>query len=122
MVQPPVRHDESVLAAAIRDGMRRRPEQAFGNYYEGRRASCALGAAYEGIYRLPEEVGQLRPKRLDQIFDCLEGTIRRCPEGCKKSLILASMIIHLNDDHEWDRERIATWLDAGAPVPAKPAV
>ena len=22
-----------------------------------------------GIYRLPEEVGQLRPKRLDQIFD-----------------------------------------------------
>jgi hypothetical protein len=20
------------------------------------------------------------------------------------------MIIHLNDDHHWDRERIATWL------------
>jgi len=122
MVQPPVVHDEAVLAAAIRDGMRRRPDQAFGNYYEGRRASCALGAAYEGIYRLPEEVGQLRPKRLDKIFDCLEGTIRRCPEGCKKSLILAAMIIHLNDDHEWDRERIANWLDAGAPVPPKPAV
>jgi hypothetical protein len=25
-------------------------------------------------------------------------------------LILAAMIIHLNDDHQWDRERIATWV------------
>lgn len=110
MVQKPVRHDESELAAAIRFGVKRRPEQAFGEYYHGPRASCALGAAYEGIYRLPEEVGKLRPKRLDRLFDCLEGTIRRCPEGCKKSLILAAMIIHLNDDHRWDRERIAAWV------------
>ena len=110
MVQKPVRHDENELAAAIRFGAKRRPDQAFGEYYHGARASCALGAAYEGIYRLPEEVGQVRPQRLDRLFDCLEGTIRRCPEGCKKSLILAAMIIHLNDDHHWDRERIATWV------------
>ena len=56
MVQPPVRHDERELAAAIRFGVKRRPEQAFGEYYQGHRASCALGAAYEGLYRLPEEV------------------------------------------------------------------
>ena len=117
MVQKPVRHDENELAAAIRFGAKRRPDQAFGEYYHGARASCALGAAYEGIYRLPEEVGQVRPKRLDRLFDCLEGTIRRCPEGCKKSLILAAMIIHLNDDHQWDRERIAVWV-AGAVGPA----
>jgi hypothetical protein len=110
MVQQPVHHDEAELAAAIRFGAKRRPEQAFGEYYAGRHASCALGAAYEGIYRLPEEVGQLHPKRLERIFDCLEGTIRKCPEGCKKSLILAAMIIHLNDDHHWDRERIAAWI------------
>jgi hypothetical protein len=110
MVQAPPRHDESELADAIRFGAKRRPDQAFGEYYQGRRASCALGAAFEGLYRLPEEVGQLRPKRLDRLFDCLEGTIRICPEGCKKSLILAAMIIHLNDDHHWDRERIASWV------------
>jgi hypothetical protein len=110
MVQPPVRHDERELAEAIRFGATRRPDQAFGEYYHGRRASCALGAAFEGLYRLPEEVGQVRPKRLDRLFDCLEGTIRVCPEGCKKSLILAAMIIHLNDDHHWDRERIAAWV------------
>ena len=61
MVQKPVRHDENELAAAIRFGAKRRPDQAFGEYYHGARASCALGAAYEGIYRLPEEVGQVRP-------------------------------------------------------------
>jgi len=44
-----VRHDEAALAKAILDGAHVRPEQAFGEYYQGRRASCALGAAYEGI-------------------------------------------------------------------------
>lgn len=119
MVHPPTRHDEAELADAIRDGMRRRPEQAFGEYYHGRRASCALGAAYEGLYRLPEEVGQLHPQRLERLFDCLEGTIRRCPEGCRKSLILAAMIIHLNDDHQWDRERIAAWIADAVPGPTR---
>ena len=103
-------HCEKELAQFIRTGANRRPDQAFGDYYRGRNASCALGAAYEGIYRLPEEVGKVRPQRLDRLFDCLEGTIRRCPEGCKKSLILAAMIIHLNDGHQWDRERIAAWV------------
>ena len=110
MVQQPARHDESELAEAIRFGARRRSEQAFGDYYQGRHASCALGAAYDGLYRLPEEVGQLHPKRLDRLWECLEGTIRTCPEGCRKRLILAAMIIHLNDDHRWDRERIAVWV------------
>jgi hypothetical protein len=110
MVQLPARRDESELAEAIRFGARRRSEQAFGEYYQGRHASCALGAAYEGLYRLPEEVGQLHPKRLDRLWECLEGTIRVCPEGCRKRLILAAMIIHLNDDHRWDRERIAAWV------------
>jgi hypothetical protein len=120
MVQAPARHDESELAEAIRFGARRRSEQAFGEYYQGRDASCALGAAYEGLYRLPEEVGQLHPKRLDRLWECLEGTIRSCPEGCRKRLILAAMIIHLNDDHRWDRERIAAWVAGPDPAGPKP--
>ena len=120
MVPQPTRHDESELAEAIRFGARRRSEQAFGEYYQGRHASCALGAAYEGLYRLPEEVGELHPKRLDRLWECLEGTIRTCPEGCRKRLILAAMIIHLNDDHRWDRERIATWVAGTGPTPPSP--
>jgi hypothetical protein len=109
-----VRHDETELAAAILHGVEGRPDQAFGSYFEGRRASCALGAAYEGMYLLPREAGGVRPVHLERLFDCLEYTLRSCPEGCKKRLTLASMILHMNDDHHWTRERIAEWV---APTP-----
>src|SRR5260221_8512113 len=77
-------------------------------------ASCALGAAYDGMYLLPREAGGVRPVHLERLFDCLEYTLRSCPEGCKKRLTLASMILHLNDDHHWTRESIAQWV---APPP-----
>jgi hypothetical protein len=111
-----VQHDEHELAKAMAEGLSRRPDQAFGNYFVGRRASCALGAAYEGLYRLPEEAGQILPRRLERLFDCLEGTSRRCPEeGCRKKVMLAAIIVHLNDDHRWSRERIAAWVESLAP-------
>lgn len=108
------RHGERELAAFIRAGAARRPEQAFGDYYKGRFASCALGAAYEGLYRLPAEAEGTRPsKDLEWFFDCLESTIRRCPvEGCRKRLVLSALIVHINDDHRWSREQIAAWLES----------
>jgi hypothetical protein len=108
-----VRHGPKELASAIRAGAERRPEQAFGNYFVGRRASCALGAAYEGIYRLAKDMDGQRPTRdLVDFFDCLEGSVRWCPvEGCKKHLLLSALIVHLNDVHEWSREQVAVWLE-----------
>jgi hypothetical protein len=111
-----IRTDEVELAQAILSGAARRPEQAFGEYFEGRRASCALGAAYEGMYHLPRDAQGIRPRHLERLFDCLENTLRSCPEGCKKRLALGAMILHLNDDHHWTREAIAQWV---AP-PAEP--
>lgn len=35
---------------------------------------------------------------------------KRCPQGCGKRLPLASMLVHLNDDHRLTREQIAEWL------------
>jgi hypothetical protein len=105
-----VREDERELAGAILAGAKRRPDQAFGDYYRGRNSSCALGAAYEGIYRLPDTPEGVRPQRLDRFFDCLEGVVRKCPEECKKRLPLGALIVHLNDDHHWTRERIAAWV------------
>ena len=107
-------HGEKELAEFIRQGAKRRPDQAFGDYYSGRSASCALGAAYEGMYRLPDQAGNIRPtKDLEWFFDCLEGSVRKCPggDGCRKSLSLAAIMVHLNDDHKWSREQIASWLD-----------
>jgi hypothetical protein len=106
-------HGEKELAAFIRAGTERRHDQAFGDYFKGRNASCALGAAYEGMYRLPDNADGTRPtKDLEWFFDCLEGSVRRCPaEGCKKTLSLASILVHLNDEHRWSREDIASWLE-----------
>ncbi len=106
-----VSEDEKELAGAIREGAKHRPGQAFGDYFKGRSQSCALGAAYEGIYRLPDNADGVRPNRLDRFFDCLDGIVRRCPEGCKKRLPLGALIVHLNDDHHWSREQIAAWID-----------
>ena len=105
-------HCEKELASYIREGSQRRPEQARGDYFKGQNASCALGAAYDGMYRVPGDPGRTRPtKDLDRIFTCLESTIRRCPaEGCQKKLGLAVVIVHLNDDHCWSREQIADWV------------
>jgi len=116
-------HGTKELASAIRAGASRRPEQAFGDYFIGRRASCALGAAYEGMYRLAADMGGQRPTRdLTNFFDCLEGIVRACPvEGCKKRLLLSAMIVHLNDHHEWSREQIADWLEQNGNGAAKPA-
>lgn len=108
---------ERELAEAIRAGADRRPEQAFGDYFHGRHASCALGAAYEGMYRLPDNMEGRRPtKDLEEYFDCLDGTVRPCPAApCRKVLTLSALIVHLNDEHRWTREAIATWVADGSP-------
>jgi hypothetical protein len=106
MVDP--ESDQIELAKAILAGAERRP-QAFGAYFSSDGRSCALGAAYEGVHLLPEFPGPLHP-RLERLFNCLEYVIKRCPEGCRKSLPLAALIVHLNDDHHWSREAIAAWL------------
>ncbi len=107
MVQP--QDDEVELAQAILAGARRRPAQAFGAYYSNG-GSCALGAAYEGIYALPGDAKTVRPQRMDRFFHCLENVSKYCPAGCKKHIPTAAMIVHLNDDHLWTREQIADWL------------
>lgn len=109
-------HDERELAQFIRNGSHERTEQAFGDYYSGVNASCALGAAYEAMYRLPKTPG--RPTRdLDWFFDCLDS-VKPCPgDGCTKRLNLAAIIVHLNDDHRWTREQIAQWLEQNPVTP-----
>jgi hypothetical protein len=117
------RQDVQELADAILVGTERRHQQSFGTYFGPEGGSCALGAAYEGIYLLPRDVQGTRPKRLDRFFDCLENVSRRCPAGCRKQVPIAAMIVHLNDDHRWSRERIAAWLrgSQGAGVSSRTA-
>ena len=116
------RSDQRDLADAILAGSKRGP-QCFGSYFDEKGGSCALGAAYDGMYLLPPHHEHVRPNHLERLFRCLDDLAKRCPEGCRKRLPLASMIVHLNDDHQWTRERVAEWLTAeseGAPAQAGP--
>jgi hypothetical protein len=71
------------------------------------------------MYVLPREASGVRPVHMERLFDCLEYTLRSCPEGCKKRLALGAMILHLNDDHHWTRERIAQWVAPPAETKAE---
>lgn len=106
------------LSEAIRLGAMMHP-QCFENHSEFDShanviATCALGAA-------------------DQAGYVLSGVRRACPQGCfvcpacgNETIYLDYAIAHLNDYHNWTRERIADWvetLEAHAPEPssAEPA-
>jgi hypothetical protein len=102
-------NEQKELADYIRVGSKR-GHQCFGSYFDERGGSCALGAVYEGVYHLPREHGKLIPDHLERLFRCLDEVTKRCPQGCAKRLPLASMIVHLNDDHRMTREQIAEWL------------
>ncbi len=115
MEMRPTKDDEAALAEAILTGARRRPSQSFGSYFGPEGGSCALGAAYEGVYLLPEDAHDAIPQRLDRFFDCLENISKHCPAGCRKQIPIGAMIVHLNDDHHWTREQVASWL-LGQPV------
>ena len=134
--------DQRELAKAIRLGAARRP-QCFGSYFDERGGSCALGAAYDGMYEMPREKrepGEVVPRNLERLFHCLEDVVKQCPASaasaaagkpmtlkqgeaaCRKRLPLGAMIVHLNDDHGWTREHIAEWLSNGAPGPQTAAL
>ena len=101
--------EQRELAEFIRAGSSRGPP-CFGSYFDEKGGSCALGAVYEGVYHLPRQHGKLIPDHLERLFRCLDEMTKKCPQGCSKRLPLASMIVHLNDDHRMSREQIAEWL------------
>lgn len=80
-----LREDERELAGAILEGSKRRTDQAFGDYYRGRNSSCALGAAYEGIYRLPDTADGVRPQRLDRCSNASKAWCAPVPNAARRS-------------------------------------
>lgn len=88
------------LAEAIREGCRMRPVQCFGELIDGPYSACAIGAALSAL------------GSFEQIIDQPRGEDIVCPACATPSPEFGlTPIAHLNDDHEWKRERIADWLD-----------
>lgn len=124
------------LSEAIRKGCLEVPEQAFREYFNNDgSASCALGAAVVGVmgkqgafeYDAKNDLMDI----LDKQFPLLKVKIHpKCPvDFCRHkspgSPVLGQLYIpegesqsdvydlvnHLNDAHEWERERIADYVE-----------
>lgn len=84
--------------------------QAFGDWRDDNRATCALGAAavaelgYEHEYGI--DLGEFWPYGITARADCPESNCYIC------DLHIFGVVMHLNDDHKWTREAIADWVES----------
>src|SRR5438128_301309 len=67
--------------------------------------ACALGAALLAVGVAPEQAGRSVRRRWPWAF----AVSVDCP-SCGRSRLVCEVIVHLNDNHRWTRERIAAWV------------
>ncbi len=91
-----------MLSDAIIDGMRG-TKKAKSTYFDGLNACCALGAAARmvGVQRNVADA-------LMKPFPIL-GWVVTNPVSGKKEMLM-NIIVELNDEHGWPRNRIARWV------------
>jgi len=94
---------------AVREGIRRYPRQAFGEFQHGD-AACLLGTV--GV---PEQTQGRIVDYLSQHFaDIPWMLVMACPhQDCLSRVprYLFGVCAHLNDHHHWTREAIVEWVD-----------
>src|SRR6266702_918790 len=92
------------LSEAMRLGAMLKP-QGFGLFDVIRdELACALVAARLAIGL---------DKALLSEFPVLYEPVDKCPScSLEYQFGLSQMVVHLNDDHRWTRERIADWIEA----------
>jgi hypothetical protein len=103
------------LSDAIRLGAMLRPQQAFYRLFDaGTQGTCANGAAAEAVGLLdvsdpfrPRMIG-IAPK--DWWWSARdEGACPACPDFVDTT---TQIVIHLNNEHRWTRERIANFVES----------
>lgn len=92
--------------------------QAFGLLFvenkDGGIDSCALGAVCE-VHGMQPVLDQQLPEWLFDTYPELDNVHTICPVSlcyATDSRSILSVIVHLNDHHQWSREAIADWLDS----------
>lgn len=113
------------LYEAMLKGAKQGP-QVFGEWSNGGTGTCAMGAVMLGCgFQINSHdwydgfviVRNLYPE-LGEPAECpISSTCRHC-DGFDPSLM--DVIMHLNDKHEWSRQRIAEWLSGTKVTEAKP--
>lgn len=106
------------LSEAIRAGAEKRPQSKF-NYFsiadDGTTVgSCALGAAYEAVFNVTtnDEITSGHVTQLEDITGIDDFEVYEKHPITQEYHHLDSIIINLNDEHQWERERIADWLQS----------
>lgn len=101
--------DETMkLSEAMRLGAMIRPQcfnELFANFGLPSEESCALGAAIEGAGL--KKGNKIWDNELPLAWKNLLARPARCPI-CHGSEIVHAIVVHLNNEHHWTRERIAT--------------
>jgi len=109
------------LSKAIRAGAKLRPQgfnAFFVNFDNKGLCSCALGAAIEAVTFCEDHTDDSCLEVIDKNWPKIIPNERTlCPafEWCLKGKGKPNkiqMISHLNDDHNWTREKIADWAEA----------
>ena len=84
--------------------------QAFRTLFKGDGA-CALGAALLAVGVAPEQAERSVRKRWPWAF----AVNVNCPR-CGRSRLVCEVIVHLNDDHRWTREKIGHGSPGSSPL------
>lgn len=108
------------LSEAIRLGSMLKP-QGFA-HYQTNGGSCAFGAAMDACGVEASLQNGMLDTALEAMFP-LSVVQAKCP-ACETFPWgdAASVIIHLNDDHEWSREAIADWVESVESPETPPAI
>lgn len=104
------------LSEAIRLGSMMKPqgfwEYAYQAEFGAPATTCALGAAFDAIGEL-DYVMESDEEWDYAKFPVLAVQVSCCPQcGTHCAETVDSVVPHLNDSHEWTRERIADWVES----------
>ena len=96
---------------AVLEGCKLLPKQAHKCWFEHAYSACVNGAALAGFLNSVEEAESERAplSKLRDAFPVLEKRAS-CPECDDRALRVIDLTIHLNDWHNWTRERIAQFV------------
>jgi hypothetical protein len=87
-------------------------KQAFGQFEDLDGSRCTLGAALAAVGRpcvgLPRKIVKEVEKEWPHVMQMIGNF--NCPACPQQHALLGSLIVHLNDQHFWSREKIAEYI------------
>jgi hypothetical protein len=106
------------LSEALRLGAMLRPQQAYGALFnDSNGGTCALGAIADAVGLLDTENNKYYgpiPEPIRSLWRPVANVVcaSACPQCGERAFGSDRVIVHLNNEHKWSRERIADWIES----------